>query len=136
MYTQIENMILSCETCILHSKNNRKEPLRPHPVPNLPWEKIGVDFLDLEEHIVFMIVIDYYSKYTEVFSLPNMKSETVISKLTSIFSRHGIPKIAFSAGGTQFTSSFFQEFSKAWGFCHKTSSPLHAQANGMVERAV
>lgn len=135
MYSQIENMILSCETCILYSKNNRKEPLKPHPVPNLPWEKIGIDFLELE-HSVYMIVIDYYSKYTEVFSLPNMKSETVISKLKSIFSRHGIPKIVFSDGGTQFTASIFQEFSKAWGFSHKTSSPLYAQANGMVERAV
>lgn len=135
MYTQIESMILSCETCILYSKSNRKEPLKPHPVPNLPWEKIGIDFLELEGQ-VYMIVIDYYSKYTEVFSLPSMKSVTVISKLKSIFSRHGIPKVVFSDGGTQFTASTFQEFSKAWGFSHKTSSPLYAQANGMVERTV
>src|SRR5204863_2482606 len=105
------NMVLLCETCILHSNNNRKEPLKPHPVPFLPWEKIGIDFLDIKGQ-AYMIVIDYYSKYTEVFSLPNMKSVTVISKLKSIFSRHGIPKIVFSDGGTPFTASIFQDFSK------------------------
>lgn len=43
MYTQIENMINACGVYIKFSDNNAKEPLLPHPVPNLPSEKGGID---------------------------------------------------------------------------------------------
>ena len=38
--------------------------------------------------------------------------------------------------GTQFTSSSFMRFAKAWNFIHDSSSPHFHQANGAAERAV
>ena len=40
---------------------------------------------------MYLIAVDYYSKFPEVTSLENTKSQGVINAMKSIFSRHGIP---------------------------------------------
>ena len=60
-------------------------------------------------------------------------SAEVIRHVKSIFARHGIPQEVMSDNGSQFVSAMFKEFSREYGFVHRTSSP---QANGEAERAV
>lgn len=63
-------------------------------------------------------------------------SKAVIYKLKQHFARHGIPYTVFSDNGPQFDSEEFRRFSHSWEFHHVTSSPGHAQSNGMVESAI
>lgn len=82
------------------------------------------------------MTVDYYSNFWEVDYLSDTKSITVIRKLKSHFARQGIPDIVFSDNGPQYSSAEFADFSHAWEFTHKTSSPGHPQSNGKVESAV
>ena len=41
-----------------------------------------------------------------------------------------------SDNGSQYSSNEYERFSKEWGFIHVTSSPYHAQANGLAEKSV
>ena len=66
----------------------------------------------------------------------NTKSRAVINKLRQQFARHGVPDTLVSDNGPQFSSTEFGKFSDEWEFAHVTSSPGHAQSNGMVESAV
>ncbi|KAL7873908.1 hypothetical protein SRHO_G00048780 [Serrasalmus rhombeus] len=85
----------------------------------------------------YLLLVDYYSKFTEIEWLgKDTKSAIVISHLKSQFARHGIPDIVISDNGPQFISREFQTFATQWEFCHKTTSPHHAQSNGMAERGV
>lgn len=68
--------------------------------------------------------------------LRNIQSNTVIAHLKSIFEEHGIPSKFVTGNDTQFTSSGFTEFSKAYGFEHVTTSPYYSQANEFIERNV
>ena len=52
MTNDIETSIKNCETCAIHRPSNRKEPLIPHKVPNLPWQKLEQIYLNLEEKII------------------------------------------------------------------------------------
>ncbi|KAJ8896942.1 hypothetical protein PR048_002288 [Dryococelus australis] len=47
--------------------------------------------------------------------------------------RHGIPKIYYSDNCPQFSSREFNEYACHWNFHHKTSSPIYAQSNDLVE---
>lgn len=136
MSQQITEMVKSCDVCATHQKRQTKEPLHPHSVPERPWQKIGVDLFTMDQQ-EYLLLVDYYSKFIEVEWLKSdTRSATVITHLKSQFARHGIPEIVISDNGPQFSSREFQAFAKEWEFTHKTSSPHHAQSNGMAERGV
>ena len=37
----INEMIAKCSTCVKYRRENEREPLTPHEVPLLPWQKLG-----------------------------------------------------------------------------------------------
>ena len=84
----------------------------------------------------YLVTVDYYSNCGEIDYVENTLSSTIINKLRSHFSRHGIPDIVFSINGPQFDSSEFRKFASLWEFKHETPSPLYPQSNGKVEQAV
>ena len=61
---------------------------------------------------------------------------SVITKLKTIFARHGIPQELFSDNGPEYIANEFTCFSKEWDFKHTTSSPHFAQSNGLVKRSI
>lgn len=135
MTADIARVVLDCETCQRHRADNPREPLRPHAVPERPWEVLAADIFDYQgKH--FLLVVDYYSKFVEVASLNNLYSVTVITAMKSMFSRFGIPKKVVTDNGPQFTSEDFKLFSDSWEFIHETSSPLYPRSNGLAERNI
>ena len=73
------------------------------------------------------MVMDYYSRFTEILSLIETTSQAVIQKLQSAFARWGIPDELVSDIGTQFKTPIFDEFKAEYGLKHTTSSPHHPQ---------
>ena len=90
MSGQIHDTYSKCSVCLEHRKSNAKEPLKPHPAPNRAWSKMGTDLFHLGAKM-YLIVVDYYSKFPEVTSLENTTSQGVINAMKNIFSRYGIP---------------------------------------------
>ena len=105
----------------------------PHDVPQKPWHTLGSD-LFFWNNSPYLLVSDYYSKFPLVRKLNDIRSDTTIAHLKSIFEKHGIPSKLITGNDTQFTSTLFQKFSNAYGFVHVTTSPYFSQANGFIER--
>lgn len=61
---------------------------------------------------VFLITVDYYSKYFEVQKLPGKKASTAIGKLKSIFARHGSPESVISDNAAVFPGELLVNFAK------------------------
>jgi transposase InsO family protein len=85
---------------------------------------------------MYLLVIDYFSRYIEIAKLFNTSSQSVINHLKSIFARHGIPECFMSDGGPQYVSFVFKQFAQLYGFQHIVSSPRYVQSNGLAERGV
>ncbi|UYV82470.1 K02A2.6-like [Cordylochernes scorpioides] len=116
----------------------KHEPLMPSEFPIRPWQKVGMDLFYLNERW-YLIVCDYYSRYPEISLLQNLTAQEVISRLKSIFARHGTPETVRSDNGPQFQKvlgSEFSKFSKEWSFKHITSSPKFPQSNGFIEAII
>ncbi|KAL0867464.1 hypothetical protein ABMA27_008251 [Loxostege sticticalis] len=131
----LSNLISNCDVCLSHRKNNQKEELKPHEIPDRPWAKVGVDLFQLKGRD-YLLLVDYYSKFFEIVELQYTTAEHVINCLINIFSRQGIPNVVMSDCGPQFSSFKFKEFSRQWQFCHVTSSPYYPQSNGQIERTI
>lgn len=62
-----------------------------------------------------------------------MRAKSVISKMKSFFSRHGIPDEVGSDNGPNYESHEFVEFTNSYGFVHTTTSPRYPLAGGLHE---
>ena len=90
--TDISELLSKCSICLERRKSNPKELFKPHDVTNYPFQKVGMDLFQMENS-KYIVVVDYYSRYSEVQKLANMKSVTV-NTTKNIFAQHGIPEIA------------------------------------------
>ena len=116
MSCQIREMVQTCPDCAKYS----------------PWQRVGSDLFQLHRH-TYLLVVDYYSRYPEVIKLTSTTSQSIITSLSSIFARHGIPEELISDNGPQYSSQDFEDFAKRYGFQHTTSSPHYPQGNGLAE---
>lgn len=135
MNKQIEDVVKNCESCMIYKRANVKEPMKPHEIPNGPWEVLGMDLFYFR-NAEWLLVIDYFSKYVEVAKLDNVYGVTIVAKLKSIFARFGIPQIIYSDNGSHFNNANMKNFATSWNFKHLTSSPNYPQSNGMAERNI
>lgn len=133
--SQLEDYISKCQACLNFKNENRRETMISHEIPNRPWSKLGSDTFHFDGKL-FLIVIDYYSKFFEVAELRSLKSEEIIQQLKIIFSKQGVPDILMTDNGPEYSSFEFRQFSEQWHFSHVTSSPRYPQSNGQSERTV
>ncbi|UYV81537.1 K02A2.6-like [Cordylochernes scorpioides] len=95
----------------------------------------GIDIFQIES-LKYLLIVDYFSKYPEIYQLQDMTTDTIIRRLKRTFSNFGIPETLVCDNGPPFFSKEFQNFTRTWNIVHVTSSPYHAQSNRMVERTV
>ena len=141
MTTQVDAAVKTCVTCSQHDKTavTRVSPLQPVPLPNGAWEKLAIDivgpFNTAAQNCRYAItLIDYYSKWPEVAFTSEVTSASVITFLSTIFSREGNPQEIVSDNGTQFVSTEFEAFLADRDIKHCRSSVYYPQANGEIER--
>ena len=137
MNAEIKEHISTCAVCnaYWYPASQQKETLMTHDLPDRPWEKVGVDIMQLQGRD-YLVTVDYYSNFWEVDHLTTTKSNTVIKKLKAHFSRYGSPSVLISDSAAQFVCQEFNKFTQSWDIEHRTSSPTHAKSNGMAELAV
>ena len=96
---------------------------------------LAKDLFDWKQE-TYLLVVDYFSRYIEIARLNRPTTTEVVTRLKSIFARHGIPETLISDNGPQYASQEFAEFAQDYEFQHHTSSPYFPQGNGEAERAV
>ncbi|GAB1610332.1 uncharacterized protein K02A2.6-like, partial [Argonauta hians] len=131
----LKEMIDTCRVCRENRPAQRREPLRPSPLPDRPWQKLGADLCTVENKD-FLVVVDYYSLWLEVLPLRTTTANVIIRKMKQLFATHGIPEVLCSDNGPQFQCREFRDFAREYDFQQQTSSPGFPQANGEAESAV
>uniref|UniRef100_A0A5S6QV55 RNA-directed DNA polymerase n=1 Tax=Trichuris muris TaxID=70415 RepID=A0A5S6QV55_TRIMR len=140
MSKDVENYCKSCTDC-----QRTKLPLTP-PVPlqpsspvGRPWERIGVDVLEvpmsLQGHKYLLVVQDYFTKWLEAIPLKNQTTATIARELTALFCRMGIPAVLHSDQGANFESDLLHHVLRSFGVKKTRTTPYHPQSDGLVERA-
>ena len=84
----------------------------------------------------YLLIVDYFSRYPEVFQFNSTTSSSIVKVLKATFARHGVHLILFTDNGPQFNSQNLKDFASAYSFHHVTSSPRYPKSNGLVERTV
>ena len=90
----IETLVSGCRVCERYRAANFKEPLIPHKIPELRFQKVSADILEFMSQ-PFLVVVDNFSKWLELKKLTSKSSASVIEVLREVFSTHGIPETIF-----------------------------------------
>ncbi|XP_043192429.1 uncharacterized protein K02A2.6-like isoform X3 [Amphibalanus amphitrite] len=137
----VEEMVRACEVCASSDKTAtpRNAPLHPVPLPEGPWEKVGIDFIGPMEgggqrQRFAIVLVDYFSKWPEVGFCSSPSTEAAIEFLEVVASREGYPLQVVSDNGTAFVSAEFTAYLRRVGVQHVRVTPYHPRGAGAVER--
>lgn len=137
----VEQWCKSCNQCAARkgpSKRTRGR-LQRYNV-GAPFERIALDILGPlpvtnNQNKYILVVMDYFSKWPEAYSIPDQEASTVSEVLVREWvSRFGVPLLIHSDQGTNFKSAIFKGMCDILGMEKTQTTPLHPQSDGMVER--
>jgi transposase InsO family protein len=100
-----------------------------------PWNTVGIDLTGplpktRQGNLYILVVIDYFTKWVELFPLPNTKAKTIAQLfLDEVICRFGFPVRLISDNGVQFVSSIFTNVCQSLGIQHQRTPLYHPQAN-------
>nr|XP_037268801.1 uncharacterized protein K02A2.6-like [Rhipicephalus microplus] len=141
MDKQTESAVKNCHICLEADKSAKTSPapLQPIDWPERPWQKLGLDIVGPLEHAPHnsqfaITLVDYHSKWPEIYFCSEVATSTVKDFLTSVFAREGYPEEIVCDNGPQFTSREFVTFLQNRAIKLSHSSVYYPQANGQVER--
>ena len=115
--------------------------LKPEDKMNLikatqPFERISIDFkgslLSVSKNKYLLVIVDAFSRFPFAYACPDIKSATVIEKLTDLFSIFGFPGYVHSNQGYSFM--LFELKSWLHNFGVPTSRTNRYNPVGKVER--
>merc|ERR1711893_224186 len=105
-----------------------------------PWERVAMDVLGPlpatpEGYKFILVVMDYFTKWVEIFPMRDQTAETVAAVLVDeVFSRMGCPIELHSDQGSNFKSKLMTEVYRLMGIKKTQTTPYHPRGDGMVER--
>lgn len=134
--SKIESLINSCVICSQLRPSPARAPLAVWPHPPQPFYRIHIDFLGPFNNRTYLVIVDAYTKWVEVYNMSSTTSEAVIIKLTEFMSRFGLIHTLVSDNATCFLSSDFSHFCTVNGISHVTSPAYHPASNGQAESYV
>lgn len=132
----ITDFVNNCSRCASAAKAPVKATLSSWPKASTVWSRVHIDFAGEFQGLHYFVVVDSFSKWPEIFIMPNTTALCAISKLRELNSRFGNMDILVSDNGSQFISEQFDDFCKEEGIYHIRSPPYHPQSNGQAERFV
>ncbi len=103
----------------------------------MPWQRTHADYCGpFLKQFYALILIDSYSKWTEVFL--TTKADGALTKLAmrGTFSREGVPLTVVTDNGTHITSSKVQDWLKSVGCRQVFTAPRHPETKGLAENFV
>ena len=131
----IVEYVKRCKICTQHKVTQHIQPMLPRDVPEAPWQDLAADFFNFKGK-EYLLIADTFSKYPFASRMTTKTAETVIRKLTQLFSQYGNPKSLTTDNGPPFSSEVFAQFMSTQRVEHITSSPHYPKSNRFIERQV
>jgi hypothetical protein len=136
MRRDVAAYVRSCTLCQQYKPSNQPPGGLMKPIVVLePWNTVGIDLTGplpktRRGNIYILVVIDYFTKWVELFPLPNTKAKTIAQIFRDeVICRFGFPVRIISDNGVQFLSSIFTNVCQSLGIKHQRTPLYHPQSN-------
>ncbi|XP_070179133.1 uncharacterized protein [Littorina saxatilis] len=137
----IRRYVQSCDACqrALPKGKIHKVPLGKMPLIDEPFKRLAVDIvgpltISERKNRYILVTVDYATRYPEATPLPSIEAERVAEALWEMYTRVGVPSEVLTDRGSQFVSDLMNQVNQLLAIKGLTTTPYHAQCNGLVER--
>ena len=137
----LREFVGNCEICLQIKSPNRKfGALGVREIRSKPFDIVSIDFLtDLpitpQGNVHILVVIDWFSKYLQLYPVPNRTAETAARCIRDYSLRFGIPLRMLSDQDPSFESKLFSELMRLLGLKKQRTSGYNPRSYGLVEQA-
>ena len=136
MNADVDKFCSCCLTCLKNkSWIKPKKELVPINLTSKPRDVVFFDIAYLpwssNNHRYFLILVDGFSKFTELVPMANQEADTIVNAiLANWIYRHGPPKIMISDQAPNVDGEKVRELLAKFGVEKRHSSPYHPQGDG------
>ena len=95
-----------------------------------------MDFAGPLNGYYYLVIVDSYSKWSEVFKYKHTTATNTIRALNEVFTRLGVPNTIVSDNGTMFTGREFKIYCDSLANEHRTTPTYNPRSDGQAERFV
>ena len=140
IWGDVRRWCAACPECqLVNAPAIPKAPLRPIPLVEVPFERIGMDLVgpldrSARGYRFVLVIVDYATRYPEAVPLRSISANSVAQALFQLISRVGIPKEILTDQGTSFMSRTMKQLYGLLGIESIRTSVYHPQTDGLVER--
>ena len=141
MGRMVQKYVEGCEQCARRKPAyHPKASLRPHDVPEGPWQVVGVDLITglprSKGYDAIATYVDLYSKQVHIIpTTSDVDANGIIDiHYREIFRLHGIPKKFVSDRGPQFAATLMRVLYQKLGIQAGLTTAYHPEGNGQTER--
>ena len=142
--TATKDYVKGCHSCRRNKPSTRKAYglLAPHPLPEAPWTRVGLDFITTlpktkAGHDAILVMIDAYTKRAH-FEPVKFKGcgarETATIIRQRLIRYHGIPKVWITDRGQQFVNGFSKHLCQRLNVEHFPTTSYHPAGDSQTER--
>ena len=137
LVAEIEETTKACANCQENMRNPNLSNTAAWAYPSCLWKRLNMDFTGPEPNgQMYLIIIDAYSKYLEIFPIIRTDTSRTIEKLKQLFSIFSLPQHIVTDNGPQFISEEFKQFLWNNDIKHTKTAPKHPASNALAERYV
>ena len=136
----VRAQLRNCAVCLTNNRHFQSHAMGDMPIASYPIQIIGADLIGpLVEsptgNRYILTIIDFCTGWAEAFPLPNKTNESVWNAFANGFiCRHGVPEVIITDNAKEFTAFEFERYLSQIGIEHRTTTPVHPQSNGKIER--
>ena len=142
MREMINNYLQDCTTCAQIKAPHRYNKTELQAIEaHRPFEIVTMDIAGPFPHTLHrneyvLVMCDHFTKWIELYPMPNQLAKTVADRIVSFICRHGIPEQILSDQGTDFQSVLISELFELLDIHRLRTSPFHPQTDGLSERTI
>jgi hypothetical protein len=141
MAADVEHHCKACKTCLAVNRppHNRPGPMGRFKPAMFFNDRVHADLLGWlpndQGNRYLLVMQDAFSKWTELVPLENKTADHTASQILEHWiHRHGCMETLVSDQGKEFANQVMAELCARLHIAHQTTSAMHPQANGLVER--
>ena len=141
MRKHVRQFIKQCPVCQLNSDTKVLTKIPPFTRASYePMEVLNIDTVgplpeDEAKNKYILVIIDCFSRWVELFGIPDTSGLSAAKKLFEHCGRFGVPALIRSDRGSQFVNEIIEQLVELLDSHHEVTTAYSKEENAIVERA-